>query len=108
MKSDRKGGGESIKPYAESFYKSTAWREARESYLISQNYICEQCGEVANTVHHKQYITPQNIDDQEITLSHKNFMAVCESCHNKIHKTTSDKPKLPRRYKVNELGEVLW
>lgn len=53
--------------------------------MASQYYICERCGSVARIVHHIQYITPQNIQDPNITLSWDNLQALCIDCHNAEH-----------------------
>lgn len=74
-----------MKPYAEAFYKSKAWRKVRRAYMESQHYICERCGKPAVICHHKKHITPKNIDDKEITLDFDNLEALCMDCHNKEH-----------------------
>jgi len=73
------------KEYAVTFYKSKAWLECRESYLRTQDYICERCGVPAKVVHHKEYISPKSINDPSITLSHDNLEALCQDCHNREH-----------------------
>lgn len=99
-----KGGEKTAKEYAEWFYKSKEWRETRKAFLDSKLGLCEKCGEVANVVHHINYITPKNIHNPYITLNHNNLMALCKDCHNTIHKAKTEKKE--RRYNVNELGEV--
>ena len=53
--------------------------------MASQNYLCERCGDMACIVHHKKHITPQNIDDVNITLNWDNLEALCQNCNNKEH-----------------------
>ena len=43
-----------MKEWAKSFYLSAAWENTRAAYLISQDFICERCGEPAKIVHHKR------------------------------------------------------
>lgn len=74
-----------VKDYAKSFYDSSAWRNTRSAYMTSQNYICERCGSVARIVHHKTYITQQNISDPNITLDWTNLEALCMDCHAAEH-----------------------
>ena len=74
-----------IKPYAERFYKSTAWNKCRDGFLISKYYICEICGDTATIVHHIIYLTPENINDPDISLNWENLEALCQDCHNKEH-----------------------
>lgn len=94
-----------MKPYAESFYFSPAWRKTREAYLKSVGGLCEICLEKgiytrADIVHHKEHITPDNIGDENITLDWGNLQAVCKQCHNDIHS------RHKRRYRVDEYGRV--
>ncbi|MCM3536584.1 HNH endonuclease [Priestia endophytica] len=74
-----------MKEYAKKFYKSKAWYRCRQSYITSQHGLCERCKGVGKIVHHKTYITPQNINNPAITLSHSNLELLCQDCHNKEH-----------------------
>lgn len=67
------------------FYRSKQWKRLSGAFLLSKNYICERCGGPAEIAHHKQYITPANINDPEITLNADNLEALCLECHNKEH-----------------------
>lgn len=73
------------KEWARSFYNSDRWIKCRDSYMQSKKYICERCGEIAVICHHKIHLTPNNIDDPDITLNWDNLKAVCLDCHNRIH-----------------------
>lgn len=43
---------------------------------------CEECGrQQGYVVHHTIMLTPDNINNAEITLNHKNLKYVCKSCH---------------------------
>ena len=53
--------------------------------MASRNYVCERCGGVAVICHHKQYLTPANINNPDITLSFDNLECLCKDCHNKEH-----------------------
>ena len=58
-----------MKEWAKSFYKSKAWRDCRDAYFISKHGLCERCNCKAGTiVHHKVYLTPQNINDPNVTI----------------------------------------
>lgn len=74
-----------MKPWAERFYKSTEWQECREAFLQSRFYVCERCGGVATIAHHKIYLTPENINDPNTTLSWDTIEALCQECHNREH-----------------------
>lgn len=95
-----------MKDYAKEFYKSTQWQTCREAYAASVGHLCERClkkglitpGEI---VHHKTFLTPENIGDPSITLNFDNLMLVCRSCHAEIHTG-----KIVR-YEVDEFGRVV-
>lgn len=75
--------------YAEWFYNSKQWRKLRRAYTAAHP-LCERClakGETTPTkiIHHKQYITPENINNADVTLNWDNLEAVCQDCHNAIH-----------------------
>jgi len=53
--------------------------------MQAQNYICERCGDIAEICHHKVYLTPENIDDPDISLNWELLEAVCQTCHNLEH-----------------------
>lgn len=94
-----------MKEYAKGFYKSKTWQKTRAAYIKSVGGLCERCLKKglyspAVIVHHKTYITPENINNPEITLSWSNLEAVCRECHEQEHKG------IEKRYKVDELGRV--
>ena len=96
-----------MKPWAEEFYNSDAWRECRRAFLQSKHYLCERCSTPDNPTpakiaHHKIYLTEQNIGDPYISLSFSNLEALCQDCHNKEHHR-EDK----RRYSFDENGNVV-
>lgn len=91
------------KAYADAFYHSAAWKKCKESYLKSQGYICERCGDVAKVVHHRVYLSPQTIDNPEITLNWNNLEALCQLCHNQEHHLQATE----QRYKVDKQGRVV-
>jgi 5-methylcytosine-specific restriction endonuclease McrA len=74
-----------LKPYAQKFYKSKTWRDCRNSYFESRQGLCERCEGAGKIVHHKNYITPENINDPEVTLNHMNLELLCQDCHNREH-----------------------
>ena len=68
------------------FYSSKKWQDCRNAYASSKRWLCERCLEKGlyhkgAIVHHKIYITEQNINDTSITLNEKNLMYVCKECH---------------------------
>ena len=72
------------------FYNSKEWKKCREAYKQSVNGLCERCLAkglyvVGDEVHHKIYLTPENINDPYITLSFENLELLCSSCHSIEH-----------------------
>lgn len=76
-----------IKEYARKFYKSKAWQRCRASFVGKRRSIdgglCEHCGKRQGyIVDHIEEITPENINDINITLNHENLQYLCLECHN--------------------------
>jgi len=71
--------------FALRFYKSTAWLKVRDYVLRRDNYLCTRCGAAGKIVHHKIYLTPDNIGDPFISLNPDNLETLCEDCHNAEH-----------------------
>ena len=74
--------------FARAFYNSMAWKKCRESYKARRRAIdggmCEVCGmEPGRIVHHKIWLTPENIGNPDIALNHDNLRLDCWSCHEK-------------------------
>lgn len=72
--------------FAKKFYASYAWVRCRESYKKKVGGLCEDCRDkgfftAGEIVHHIVPITPDNIDNPSITLSHDNLRLVCRECH---------------------------
>jgi len=78
------------KDFAAPFYNSTAWKRCRLAYIKAVNGLCERClsaGKIkhGDIVHHKVTLTPTNINDPRITLSHDQLEYLCIDCHNEEH-----------------------
>ena len=95
-----------MKVWAEWFYKSTAWTRCRDSYYISQHGICERCNQPGKIVHHKYYLTQENINDPNITLNWDNLELLCQDCHNKEHFKKSE-GVVREGLRFNEYGELI-
>lgn len=91
-----------MKAWARAFYFSKSWEQCRAAYLVSQQNICERCAAIAKVVHHKTYLTQENINDASIALNWDNLEALCQDCHNKEHHK-EDK----RRYTFDDDGNVI-
>lgn len=74
------------KPWAKTFYKSKAWLKCRFSYIAKRVKIdgglCEVCHEKPGyIVHHKVTLTPENINNPDISLNHDLLSYECKDCH---------------------------
>ncbi|MFR4009312.1 MAG: hypothetical protein ACLT0Y_08605 [Christensenellales bacterium] len=56
-----------MKPWAERFYNSDAWRACREGFLQSKGYLCERCSTPDNPIVAK--IAHKFIDEAEYKRS---------------------------------------
>ena len=84
------GVGNMARDFAIKFYNSKEWKKCREGYKQSVNGLCERClkeGKYVpgDEVHHKIYLTPENMNNPDITLNWGNLELLCSSCHIKEH-----------------------
>ena len=77
------------KEFAKAFYKSAAWQDCRAAYIKSVFGLCERCQRPGWIVHHKEKLTPGNINDPNVTLSFENLEYLCQDCHNYVHGLSS-------------------
>lgn len=96
------------KDFSRSFYNSTKWKRTAEEYKDKQNGLCEECCKKGlivpgNIVHHKAELTPNNINDESITLNHNNLQLLCRTCHLQAHGRNSITHK---RYTIDAEGRV--
>lgn len=88
-----------------AFYKSAAWKHCKEAYKSFRCGLCERCmakgiATPGYIVHHKEYITMDNLSDPNVSLSFDNLELLCLDCHNKEHKARK------RRYTVGAAGAI--
>ena len=77
--------GDMAKEFAKAFYKSKAWLECRAAYIQSVFGLCEKCQRPGWIVHHKETLTPANINDPNVTLNWDRLEYLCIDCHNGEH-----------------------
>lgn len=68
-------------------YKSKRWQKLRKQKLLS-NPFCERCllkGIYTPTyiVHHKEYVTDKNYEDDYVFYNIDNLESLCLDCHNR-------------------------
>lgn len=95
--------------FAKQFYNSSAWKKCRASYISHRRAVdggmCETCHEVPGyIVHHKTELSPENINDPDITLNFRNLKFDCHICHNKENR--SDEIPGLVQYTFDEYGEM--
>lgn len=96
------------KEFAKGFYKSTAWIKCKQAYIKSVHGLCERCEKPGYIVHHKKHITPNNINDSNITLNWDNLEYLCLDCHNEEHRFNREKKAATRNgFKFNVKGELV-
>ena len=93
--------------FAEAFYKSKQWKNCRDKYFKSVGGLCENClakgiYKPGGIVHHKEHITPDNINNPEVTLAWTNLILVCRDCHAQEHTTKK------RRYRFDSDGNLIY
>lgn len=93
--------------FAAAFYSSPQWKQVRQSYKKSVGGLCERClrSGVYNPgviVHHRQPLTPENINNAETTMGFGNLELLCRQCHEAMHSTRGE-----RRYTVADDGRVI-
>ena len=70
-----------MRDFARAFYQSKAWKKTRAYIFLRDMGLCTRCGKPGEIVHHKQHLTPNNIDDPNITLNEDNLELLCRDCH---------------------------
>ena len=66
-------GGERLREFARGFYLSKEWRRTR-AYIVARDHgLCVKCGRPGEIVHHKEHLTPENINTPEIALGENNL-----------------------------------
>lgn len=93
-----------MRPFAVKFYSSNAWKLCRDNVKQRDHGLCQDClkkGLItpADAVHHIIELTPENINNPEISLNEKNLVSLCRDCHAARHGKT-------QRYKIDEFGRV--
>lgn len=76
------------KDFAKSFYNSKEWRECRNGFIKSVFGLCKNfkvCHRPGVIVHHTVRLTPDNIDDPNVTLNWAKLEYLCTECHNAVY-----------------------
>lgn len=76
-----------MREFAREFYLSKEWRRVRAYIMERDAGLCARCGRPGVIVHHKTHLSPENINDPEITLGENNLELLCRDCHALEHQT---------------------
>lgn len=98
--------------FARAFYHSKAWKNTRDAYMRAGRGLCEPCLAAgryvqAEIVHHKIHLTPDNVDNPEITLNADNLERVCRDCHAKRHQDDDGEQERALRVSFSSNGDVI-
>lgn len=96
--------------FAKAFYNSKKWKMCRKAYIEHRKAIdggmCETCHEAPGyIVHHKEELTPENINNPDIALSFQNLKFDCHICHQK--ENSKDGPSGLVQYEFSPDGEMV-
>lgn len=96
--------------FARALYKSKKWEKLRAYCMerpvqmddgrVCPPLMCERCFDrvgalvPAEIAHHKRFVTPENVNDPEVTLNADNIMRVCRDCHARIHYPNDYRPRV--------------
>jgi 5-methylcytosine-specific restriction protein A len=73
-------------PESVAFYRSTQWKNTRNTKL-NNNPICEHCKrELAAQVHHIRPVKQIRITEPHLLHDASNLLSLCASCHSRIEK----------------------
>lgn len=93
--------------FSKPFYRSKQWQKIREYILKRDNYLCIECGNVAEEIHHIIHLRPDNIDDVAITLGEDNLQSLCRDCHFNKHRRDRGIVHVEDEYKFDEGGYLI-
>lgn len=96
--------------FSKAFYKSKAWKKTREYVYKRDKGLCQDCLEkgkitAGEEVHHKVFLSLENINDTSITLGEDNLILLCKECHSKRH---HKKEITKEGLRFNDKGELIY
>jgi 5-methylcytosine-specific restriction protein A len=95
------------KEFSKKLYASKAWRECRDGFIKSVFGLCKnfnKCHRPGVIVHHTERLTPENINDPDVTLNWNKLEYLCIECHNAVD---SDKDVVRDDVVFDESGNLV-
>ena len=94
------------------FYHSKKWERTAKAYKKYIGGLCERCLargyiEPGVIVHHKIYLTDDNLHNLDISLSFDNLELLCRQCHSDEHARSDRKRKHSKRWDISSDGELV-
>jgi len=94
-----------LQDFARRFYGTQAWKKLRTYVWSRDEGLCQDCLKKglytpAEEVHHIIELTPETIENPEVSLNPDNLVCLCRECHRRRHNPYQ------RRYEVDEFGRV--
>jgi 5-methylcytosine-specific restriction endonuclease McrA len=74
-----------FRAWQKQFYNSLRWTRLRDEVRVDGRMRCACCGHLIrgkSIVDHISEITPDNYDDENVTLNRDNLQLLCLACHN--------------------------
>lgn len=93
--------------WAKSFYKSKLWADTRTYVLKRDCYRCQDCGAVAEEVHHIEWLTEKNIHYPKVSVNPQNLVSLCYSCHKNRHKKKIKSVVKGSEYQFDSEGNLI-
>lgn len=96
--------------FAKAFYKSKLWQDTREVILKRDRYLCRTvgCYNPAEEVHHIKHLTPENLNDPNVSVNPANLISLCGECHKAIHKKDKVAGLKQRAKRQDILPEIIF
>ena len=78
------------KAFSKHIYESSRWKKCAGAFAKSKLYICERCGKLVRpneknklryVIHHRQPLTPDNVNDDLLVYGWDNLQLLCYECH---------------------------
>lgn len=96
--------------FSKGFYESPRWKRTRAAYIKQYGYLCEMCKsegkrKPGKILHHKEELSPNNINEAEVSIAFDNLIFLCDTCHKKVHGQIGE--VIREGYTFDEQGNIV-